>query len=59
MQKRCPKCGGRMFLQYGTGYKGNLYDYGCLFCGYTENAGNAIPRTKPKRDIKDLFRECR
>jgi DNA-directed RNA polymerase subunit RPC12/RpoP len=43
MSKRCPKCGRRMFLQYGTGYKGNNYDYGCLNCGLIVNAGDRIP----------------
>lgn len=45
--KNCPKCGGKMFLVYGSGYKGNKYDFNCMSCGYTENAGDTLP-DKPK-----------
>jgi uncharacterized protein (DUF983 family) len=58
-QKRCPRCGGRLFLVYGSGYKNNKHDFNCMNCGHTENAGDMLPNDKPKTDWKELFKECK
>jgi len=41
--KICPKCKGKMFLRYGSGYKGDKYEYSCMSCGYSESAGDKLP----------------
>lgn len=53
MNKVCPRCKGRMFLNYGSGYKGDKYEYSCMACGYTENAGDKLPlKYKPNGMVK-------